>query len=168
MTDPAPSRRRFLVLGGALGTAAFIAWQIQGRLPSGRTVGAYRPTAFRPWQFLTLIQACRVSLDDEEAGLGAAQDLDRYFSGPGADQVPDLALALGVLEFLPAGMRPRRFSSLSLPEAAAVLEDWELSSLAVRRQIARALRDAARFTWFAREEAWGQLDYEGTWLEATP
>ena len=167
MTD-SPSRRRFLVLGGALGTAAFIAWQIQGRLPSGKQVGEYRPAAFRPWQFLTLIQACRVSLDDEEAGLGAAEDLDRYFAGPGADQVPDLALALGVLEFLPAGLRPRRFSKLSLSEAASVLEGWELSGLAVRRQIARALRDAARFTWFAREETWAQLAYEGTWLEATP
>jgi hypothetical protein len=168
LTEEAPTRRRFLVLGGALGTAAFLAWQVQGRLSSGGTVGAYRPVAFRPWQFLTLIQACRVSLDDEDAGLGAAQDLDRYFAGAGSDQVPDLALALGVLEFLPAGLRPRRFSKLSLPAAAEVLEAWELSSLGVRRQIARALRDAARFTWFSREETWDQLGYEGTWVGAAP
>ncbi len=167
MIDTAPSRRRFLVLGGALGATALLAWQIQGRMPRAALPGAHQPLAFRPWQFLTLVQACTVALDDPIAGLGTAKDLDAYFAGAGADQAADLAMALGVLEFAPAGLfQPRRFSRLTVPEADAVLAAWERSGLGVRRQIAKALRDAARFTWFAREETWSQLSYEGPWLEA--
>ena len=165
MTERAPSRRRFLIFGGALGAAAFVAWQIQGRVRAPGPVGSHTPSAFSGWQFATLVMACRVALDDVDAGLTTAIDLDGYFSGAGADQAADLALALGVLEFAPGVLRPLRFSRLSLEEASSVLQDWERSSLGVRRQIAKALRDAARFTWFAREESWDALGYEGTWLE---
>jgi len=153
------------VLGGALGAAAFVAWQVQGRLPAPAGTSAFRPAAFRPWQFRTLERACQVFLDDREAGTTTAQVLDGYFAGSGAEQAADLALALGVLEFLPAGaLSPRRFSRLSFEDASTVLARWERSSLGVRRQIAKALRDAARFTWFAREETWADMGYDGTWI----
>lgn len=164
MTEPVPSRRRFLVWGTAFAGAAAIAWQVQGRLPPSGLTEGHQPQAFRPWQFRTLRQACAVALDDPEAGRKAAIDLDAYFAGPGADQVADLALALGVLEFLPRGVRPRRFSRLTLEDAASTMQSWERSRVGVQRQIARALRDAARFTWFAREETWADMGYEGTWL----
>ena len=159
------NRRRFLQWTGLLGFVSLVGWQAWGRraLPGAGPT----PRAFTPPQLRTLALACAVALDDEEAGRTAAADLDVYFAGIGASQVADLALALTLLEFAPRGLtQPRRFSRCSLVEAAEVLEAWERSGLAPRRQIAKALRDAARFTWFAREETWAALGYEGTWVGA--
>jgi len=91
-----------------------------------------------------------------------ARELDGYFATTGAEIAPDFALALTVLEF---GHGGRRFSRLDKDAAADVLDAWARSTAGVRRQIAKAVRDAARFTWFSREETWGAFGYDGTWVD---
>lgn|GEM_PF-5369212 len=152
------TRRQILKWTGLGGVAAAVGWQVWGKGTGGPAASS---SAFAPWQMATLRAACAAALADEAAGIATAQDLDTHFAGVGAQVAPDFALALAVMEFGHAG---RRFSRLSLDEAGDVLDDWARSRVGVRRQIARAVRDAARFTWFSREETWAALDYDGPWV----
>ncbi len=159
-----PSRRRFLQTGALFGAASVLGWQVWGRRPATFDVPA--PRALPVARFATLITAFDVFLGDRDAAEAAAVELDLFLSGDGADQVAELSLALGLLEFAPGGFfDTRRFSALDRDAAAAVLEPWATSSLAVRRQIHSALRKAARFIWFNRPETWAQLDYDGPWVK---
>lgn len=146
---------------GLAAVAATAGWQVWGKGfgdgPHGET-----PRAFAPWQLATLERACAAALDDDEAGVVTARELDTHFATTGADVAPDFALALTVMEFGHAG---RRFSRLDTDSAAEVLDAWARSTVGVRRQIARAVRDAARFTWFSREETWADFGYDGTWVD---
>ncbi|MCO4770704.1 MAG: hypothetical protein KDA24_11800 [Deltaproteobacteria bacterium] len=142
---------------GLLATAG---WQVWGKAAGGSGSGQV-PRAFSPWQMATLERACAASLEDADAAVVTARELDAHFATTGAEVAPDFALALAVMEFGHAG---RRFSRLSLDEAAETLDAWARSKVGVRRQIAKALRDAARFTWFGREETWAALDYDGPWI----
>lgn len=137
-----------------------VGWQIWGKATGGDGSGN-DSSAFSPWQMSTLERACAASLEDDEAAIATARDLDTYFATTGAEVAPDFALALAVMEF---GHGGRRFSRLSTEDAAAVLHQWAGSRIGVRRQIARALRDAARFTYFSREETWASFDYDGPWI----
>jgi hypothetical protein len=137
---------------------AVVGWQLWGK---GRGGGGPPGKAFPAWQMSALERACAASLEDDEAARVTAEALDLHFATTGALVAPDFALALAVLEFGRAG---RRFSRLSTEEAAAELDAWARSGVAVRRQIARAVRDAARFTWFSREETWAAFDYDGPWV----
>ena len=159
-----PSRRRFLKTGLVFGAAATLSWQLWGRRPADGGSGA-APLALPASRYATLVAAFDVLLDSPRTGAIAAKELDAFLAADGRDQVAELALALGVLEFAPGGvLDTRRFSALPRAEARDRLEAWASSSLGVRRQIHGALRKAARFIWFDRPEAWGDLGYDGPWV----
>jgi hypothetical protein len=159
------SRRRFLQTGVLFGAAATFTWQFWGRRPSD-VATKDTPQALPPSRYATLVAAFDIFLDSPRAGRVAARELDAFLATDGADQVAELALALGVLEFAPGGVGDtRRFSRLPRDEARDLLEAWASSSLGVRRQIHSALRKAARFIWFDRPEAWGDLGYDGPWVK---
>lgn len=160
-----PSRRRFLQTGALFGAAATLTWQFWGRRPQGEPPRD-APKGLPPARYATLVAAFDIFLDSPRAGGIAARELDAFLAGDGADQAAELALALAVLEFAPGGLTDtRRFSALPRDEARDLLEAWAASSSEVRRQIHSALRKAARFIWFDRPEAWGDLGYDGTWVK---
>lgn len=157
------SRRRFLKTGALFGVAATVGWQVWGRRPAARDVPS--PRALASGRFATLVVAFDVLLADREAAEAAALELDSFLAGDGADQLAELSLALTLVEFAPGGFfDTRRLSALDRDAAAAVLEPWASSSLAVRRQIHSALRKASRFIWFNRPQTWDLLDYDGPWV----
>ncbi len=160
-----PSRRRFLQTGVLFGAAATVTWQLWGRRPIDADP-RHAPKGLPPARYATLVAAFDVLLDSPRAGAIAAKELDAFLAGDGSEQAAELALALGVLEFAPGGVfDTRRFSALPREEARDLFEAWASSSVGVRRQIHSALRKAARFVWFDRPEAWGDLGYDGPWVK---
>lgn len=166
MSRSSPSRRAFLRGGLLFGAAAAVFWQVGGRrLGSSTTKYDYSPVALSPAAFGALVAACRELLDDELAGFRSAEGLDAYLGTAGVAAAKELNLALTLLEYAPAGpLTTRRFSRMPRERAAATLVAWSRSSIGVRRQIHSALRQASRFFWFDRPEAWAALDYDGPWV----
>ncbi len=160
-----PSRRRFLSTGALFGVAATLTWQLWGRRPL-QADPRHAPQGLAPAGYATLVAAFDILLDSPRAGARAAKELDAFLATDGADQVAELSLALTLLEMAPGGLLDvRRFSALPRDEARDLLESWATSPVGVRRQIHSALRKAARFIWFDRPEAWGDLGYDGPWVK---
>ena len=142
-------------------------WQASGRLVGA--VDPMTPMALPEGRFATLVAAFEVFLGDKRAATLAAEELDRFLGGGGREQLPDLSLALGLLELVPGGLfATRRFSTLPVEEAAEVLDAWATSRIGVRRQIHMALRKSARFLWYDRPETWGALGYDGPQVGSMP
>ncbi len=162
------TRREILGRSAPLAGLAATTWFFWGHRPLSLLPGT-TPLALPAPAFRTLVAACSAALEDEAAGLVVATDIDRFLAGEGRDQAADLHLALRILEH---GTGPwwdrRRFSLRSPAEQSTALYAWLGSGWGVRRQIAVALVKSARFTWFAREETWGELGYDGPWVGRGP
>lgn len=159
------SRRRFIQAGLLFSLAASLGWQLWPRRPAPR-LSDFVPGALGDAEFDTMTRVFVHLLGDVRKGRIAAEEMDRFLGAAGRDQVPDLSLALTILEVFPGGLgSPTRFSRLPAAEQALVLSAWARSGSGIRRQIHKGLRQAARFVWFGREESWAELGYEGPWVE---
>jgi len=158
-----PSRRRFIQGGLLFGAASFVAWHGFGRRPMGGDPPG-SPVGLKDEQFRTLVSAFVELLDDEDAGLAAAAEIDAFLAGDPA-QAAQMGMALTLLEMAPGGpLRPRRFSRLDRAGRRAALDSWQTSGWGTKRQIHKALREAARFVHFSQPETWVLFGYDGPWV----
>lgn len=68
-------------------------------------------------------------------------------------------------------LKPRRFTRLSPDEQDAYLRGWMESTLGARRVIFRALKTLAALGYYAQDESFASIGYDGPWLgriEASP
>ena len=102
----------------------------------------------------TMLATFEALLPDPTQAEGCTADLDAFLATSDPVVGGQLVLGLGLLEHWGgAGLLSfSRFSRLSIDERLGVLEDWSVSRLAIRRQIATALRKAVMFTWYSRPE----------------
>lgn len=155
-----PLTRRTLIGGGllvGLGWVAAVSW---GHRPLGKPAES---PFLGPSARGTLEASLEALLPDGAPFVAVAADVDRFLAGGDPVVGGQLILALGVLEHLGGGTF-RRFSRLGREERTAVLEGWRTSAFGPKRQIAEALRKVALFSWYAREETWAGIGYDGPWV----
>jgi hypothetical protein len=155
----AGTTRRQFITGSLLFSTAFVGYHAWGRRPWTAT-----PTTVRlpPARGATLAAVFAVVLGDEAAGAQAAASLEAALDD---DQIEMLGLALQFLEFAPRGLlTARRFSRMDPADQTAVIQAWESSRLAVRRQVVGALRQACRFHHYSRPDTWAAIGYDGPWV----
>lgn len=101
-----------------------------------------------------------------EAGPGVADAIDPFVRRmPDGDRRLLGALLLGIEYGAPAALvRLRRFSDLDPRRREAWLRSWADSAVPLRRQAAAALKALGALAFYAREEAWEAVGYDGPWL----
>ena len=80
----------------------------------------------------------------------------------------DLALALRLFEYGPIlfDFTPSRFSRLEAGGRDAAIRSWMTSRIGARRLGFTALRNLAMVGYYAQEETWGAIGYEGPLLRS--
>lgn len=106
----------------------------------------------------TLKAAFEVLLPDEAAAERLSIEVDRFLAGDDPELAEQLPMALLLLEHS-AGFVG--FHRMNLAARRQVLEGWESSSIAHRRQIFQALRRTAVMSFFASPETWAAIGYDG-------
>ncbi len=102
--------------------------------------------------------AFEVLLPDKLAAPRLALEVDRFLAGDDPELAEQLPMALLLLEHS-AGFSG--FHRMNLAARRQVLEGWESSELAHRRQIFQALRRTAVMSFFASPESWDAIGYDG-------
>ncbi len=153
-----PNRRQVLG-GGALLAAAWIAAQAIGHRPI-----ATAPSPFLgPSEAVTLAAVLEVLLPPHADHQQFATEIDKVLATGDPLLNAGLIVALRALEHT-GGASPfqfRRFSRRSAAERADILEHWRLSRLGTKRQIYSGLRSVAMFAYYASEDSWAAIGYDG-------
>ncbi len=160
------SRRRLLATGVS-GAALLV---FGGLLPTG--CARYAPPA-RRMQFLSRKEYAIVSQAaarilglprDEESRVGVFID-DLLANLPPTSQ-GQARLMLRVVEHGTHlfDLKAKRFTKLSPAAQDIYLEGWMRSSLGARRIVFRALKALAALGYYAQQESWDGIGYEGPWL----
>lgn len=171
-SEPATTRRGFLVLAGASASLAALA-QLQA-LPATAT-GRRGQRFFAPaeTEILTQVVERLVASDDPRAPAVRETDaiatLDRLCAGLDASLSGPLPWLLRAVEFGPLvfDWTPSRFTRLDPDRQDASLRGWMTSRLLLRRRGFQALRNLAFLGYYAQPASWAGIGYGGPLLPAS-
>lgn len=114
-----------------------------------------------------IFAAIATTMVGEDAGSGSAEAVTPFLRElPKLDR-RSLAVLLRFIEYgapLLIG-RLRRFTRLNPEQRAAIVRGWMESDLAPRRQAAASLKVLAMLGYYGRDAAWGDVGYDGPWLD---
>ncbi|MGH0033806.1 MAG: hypothetical protein ACQGVK_02120 [Myxococcota bacterium] len=168
-------RRSFLKLGGTAGLAALASLRA---LPAAASGQADEPTSreafFSSSQQVILLAIVERMVDTGDPRAPAVRDtgtlavIDRTCAGLPADVTELLPTALWLFEWWPflLELRFQRFSRLAPEEQDASLRGWMNSRFGFRRLAFFALRNLSLLGWWAQEETWPLIGYQGPLLRS--
>jgi len=167
------TRRDFLKksLAGTvlLSSAGFLAQCQRRRGAAQRPEGA---SVFAVEEFSTLAAFCQAILPGPETSTAVQKVPYRIDQEVRHWEAKNQAEVKSLLALIENGTRYfffswDRFKALSLEDRRRYLRGWETSRFDFRRQALAALRMLAVFYYYAQDETWSAIGYDGPWIKAS-
>ncbi|MCB9479825.1 MAG: hypothetical protein H6683_09100 [Deltaproteobacteria bacterium] len=163
------TRRRFLELSLAGATALTVGRHIA--VAAERVAAAEASFTISDTQWETFLAVCEAFVGDDPdfpkpASIAKMRPLleDQLSHMVAADRDQFLQL-LTLMQYSTLPYKFSRLSKLPVAERQDALVGWRDSSITLRRQAYTALKMTTSVVYFAADETWKPIGYEGPWLE---